>query len=230
MNIESISLTFPKIYNEKLEKLIIDNSYEKTYKKGAILTLPGDALNYVYYIKNGKTKHYMSNSEGVEKILYILNAGWMFGEMAHTLGYKTGLYSMAETDITLYIISSKNVDKLLNESVLFQNAVRKCLAQKIITLRYEIENLTFNSVKDRIKRLFVMLVNTEEVHDGKWYGVNIEHTQYEIGVLIGGARVTVSRTINELCNEGFIRIVNRKPQLNCKAYHEYIKEVNIINY
>lgn len=229
MNFKNISLTFPKIHNEELEKLIAKYSCKKKYKKGTVLKLPGDTLNCVFYIKEGKTRHYMENNEGIEKLLYILNTGWLFGEMSHTLGYKTGLYTMAETDTVLYIISSENVDKLLNESILFQNAVRKCLAQKLVILRHEIENLTFNSIKDRIKRLFVMLVNTEKIYDDNWYGVNIEYTQYQIGVLIGGARVSVSRTINELCKEGFIRIVNRKPQINCKAYLKYTEEMNIIN-
>ncbi|QUH29239.1 Crp/Fnr family transcriptional regulator [Vallitalea guaymasensis] len=229
MDIKNISLVFPEIYDKALETLIRQHSYEKFYKKNAILTHPGDNLNYIYYIKRGKTKHYMSNDEGLEKTLYILNSGWLFGEMAHALGYKTGVFSIAATDLTLYIIHSKTVDKLLNESLLFQNAIIHCLSHKISTLRYEIENLTFNSVKDRIKRLFFMFVNTEHILDGEWYELNFNYTHHEIGVLIGSARVTVSKTINILYNEGFIRIVNRKYQMHVKVYRDYFKKMQTNN-
>ena len=47
--------------------------------------------------------------------------------------------------------------------------------------------------------------------------------QYELSTIVGGARVTVSKLINELCDEGFIRILNRNIQISVKEYYKFIK-------
>ena len=51
--------------------------------------MPGDDFNGVFYIKSGRTRHYMANDDGLEKVLYTLTDGWLFGEMAFYLGRKT---------------------------------------------------------------------------------------------------------------------------------------------
>ena len=50
--------------------------------------------------------------------------------------------------------------------------------------------------------------------DGGWYKLKVHYTQYELSTIIGGARVTISKLINELCDEGFIRMLNRNVQVN----------------
>ena len=54
------------------------------------------------------------------------------------------------------------------------------------------------------------------------------YTQYEISTIIGSARVTTSKLINELCNDGFIRILNRKIQVSKSAYEEIADEKNLL--
>ena len=44
-----------------------------------------------------------------------------------------------------------------------------------------------------------------------------------MGEIVGGARVTISRQLTELCNEGFLRIINRRAQVSAEAYQEYAR-------
>lgn len=41
-------------------------------------------------------------------------------------------------------------------------------------------------------------------------------------------RVTVSKLLSELCNDNFIRVLNRKIQVNAKQYDEYISNMKIL--
>lgn len=41
---------------------------------------------------------------------------------------------------------------------------------------------------------------------------------------MGGARVTITKLINELCAEGFIRVLNRKTQINIEQYKQEIEK------
>ena len=60
--------------------------------------------------------------------------------------------------------------------------------------------------------------------DGGWYDLKLNYTQYEISTIVGGARVTISKLINELCAEGFIRVLNRKTQISVAQYEEEIRK------
>lgn len=92
----------------------------------------------------------------------------------------------------------------------------------MLILRYEVANLAFNSCKNRLKRLLCSAADVEHPVENKWYNLQIHYTHSELGEIVGGARVTISRQLSELCNEGFIRMVNRKIQLNIQQYNQYM--------
>ena len=71
-------------------------------------------------------------------------------------------------------------------------------------------------------RTICMCTDYSELIDGKWYGLKIQYTHYELGILIGSVRVTVSRLINKLCNDGILRLVNHRIQISSDAYQAYI--------
>lgn len=223
MGLENSYLTLPHQHSEELELLIERNAVKVSYPAKTIFSAPGNDFGGVLYIKSGRTKHYMANEDGLEKVLYTLTPGWLFGEMGFYLGKKTGLYSQAEIDTVLYKIPPEKCKKLIDESPQFRDAFIRCLAQKLLITRYEIENLTFNSCKDRIVRLLCSAVDKEDLTDPGWYSLKVKYTHYELGVIVGAARVTISKLMNELMNEGFIRSINRRVQVDAAKYEEYME-------
>ena len=111
----------------------------------------------------------------------------------------------------------------MRENELFRDTLLRCFAHKMLILRYEIGNLAFNSCKNRLKRLFCAAVERENMTDPGWYNLRIHYTHSELGEIVGGARVTISRQLTELCNEGFIRIINRRIQVSAEQYHKYMQ-------
>lgn len=217
------NLTFQSIFDDQMDKLICKNSIKNEYPSKHTFLMPGDKMNYIYYLKQGQTKHYMINSDGAEKILYKLTPGWFYGETAFFLDNPTGLYSQTETDSVLYKIKGELCRKLFEENKLFAESILKCCCSKLLILRYEVESLTFNSCKDRIKRFYCASVDKNSINDGSWYNIKVQSTHYEIGIIIGAARVTVSKLINELCEEGFIRVINRNVEVNIRKYEKYVR-------
>ncbi len=228
MNYITGSLNFSVRYDEELENIIKANSTIITLEPKQKLSEPGDMLDYIYYIKEGRTRHIITNLDGDEKILYTLSSGCFFGEASNELDKHTGLYSATETKTILYKIPRHIYHNLIDENKKFRDAILYSYANKVLLLRYEIENLSFNSCKDRLKRLFCSAVDPSQLIDGQWYNLKICYTQYEIGTIVGGARVTISKLINELYNENFMRIVNRKRQVNKNEYDNYIKHNKFI--
>lgn len=224
MDFERSNLTFKSQYDKAIEDLITRNSISVDFPRKKVFLVAGDSIDYLFYVQKGVTKHYMVNACGLEKVLYKLSPGWLFGETAYTLNKPTGLYSQAETDVTLRKIPWAAFSRLVATNQEFARYVMVCNCSKLLILRYEIENLTFNSVKDRIKRFYAASVNRASVVDHDWYDVKIHTTQSELGVIVGAARVTVNKHITELCDEKFIRIVNRSVQVNAASYDRYMEE------
>jgi len=225
MGVNKRNLTFSANENPALEKVIKENSSRVAIPKNKIFIYQGEKLNYLYFIKEGKTRHYMADPNGAEKILYVLTKGWFFGEASLVLDYpETSLYSKAETDTVLYQLDRKKAKDLLDNNKIFREGVLKSFAYKTMILRYEIENILFNPVKDRIKTFLCLNLNSEKLDKLEWIDIDSEYTHYEIGVLVGCTRVTVTKIMQELMKEGFIRVINNKMQINREKYFEFINQ------
>ena len=212
------SYTFPLKKDPSLEGLLRQHSKEHSLPAKTKFLEYGDTLDGVYYVCEGRTKHYILGEDGAEKILYTLSAGWFFGETPLALHEPTGLISETMESSVLWKIPYATYDKLFDESRLFRTAIMNCMSRKLLILRHEIENLVFNPCKQRIMQLLCSTVNIDSLQEGNWYDLFTHYTQYEISTIVGSARVTTSKLINELCNSGYIRILNRKIQVNKAAY------------
>lgn len=224
------SLTKPNATQQELEKLIQERSTVLTYPAKKVFLEPGMVLNGVYYIASGRTCHYMMSLDGMEKILYTLAAGWFYGETPCSLQEPTGLYSKTEVRTTLYKIPLREYNYLMDTNKLFRETILCSYSKKMMIMRHEIENLTFNSCKDRLKRLFCSAADTSKLIEGAWYGMNVSYTQYELSTIVGGARVTVNKLISELCAEGFIRMLNHRLQINAKEYERFEQQIEYCRY
>lgn len=224
MQLDKSSFTRPSVRSKELEELIRNHSTSVTYPAKRVFLEPGMEPQGVYYIADGRTRHYMIGADGTEKILYTLTAGWFYGETPCSLREPTGLFSKTEVKTQIYIIPRDTYQELLDRNKMFRDAILESYASKMLIMRHEIENLTFNSCKDRLKRLFCSTADTDYLIEGCWYGMKVQYTQYELSTIVGGARVTISKLINELCEESFIRILNRNTQIHAEAYRKFIEK------
>jgi CRP/FNR family cyclic AMP-dependent transcriptional regulator len=224
MDINVFNLQFKERIDLELEDLLS--------QKAEILTIPSkttflyqyEDFNSLYFIRKGRTCHYMLDERGVQKILYTLNRGWFFGEIAAILNiHYTSLFSFAEEDTIIYKLNSIQFKELMDSSKVFRDSLMSCICYKLISLRYEIENLVFNSTRDRLIRYLCMNVDETDVEDGNWLNQRHRKTHYEIGIVIGTTRVSVSRLIRDLRDEGIIRIVNNAIQVNKDFYEKTVE-------
>lgn len=222
MNIKKISFPFPDILDKEVERILEPVATKLTIPARTIILRPNEALTGMYYIHSGVTRHYTSSVDGIEKIIYVLSRGWFFGEPSKFMHAKTGLYCSAETDLELWLIPHDMVEQLFNQSPLIRDTMFGCLTYKVLFLRHETESLCFNSCEERLMRTICMCTDPSKLIDGKWYGLKIQYTHYELGILIGSVRVTVSRLLNKLCNDGVLRLVNHKIQVSSEVYKECV--------
>lgn len=102
---------------------------------------------------------------------------------------------------------------LADTNEVFRSTILQCLTFKTLILRNEIENISFYSVKERIKRLFLAAAE-EKPTEGHWHSLKIAYTHAMLGSIVGASRVTISKVFNELRLEGFLRTVNNRIQIH----------------
>ena len=214
----AFNLTSPAQPNPELEQLLRRHAALQTVPAKKVILEAETVPIGVYYILSGRTRQYMLGADGSEKILLVLTAGWFFGDTAALLNAPLHLYVMAEEKTELLFIPTEIFTRLLGESPLFNRAIMSSQARKNLMMCREIESQVFFSGKERLLHLFYYSADTAFAFDGKWYSLKHNYTQQELGTILGVSRVTISKFINEFCNDGVIRIVNRRMQINIDHY------------
>lgn len=218
------SLTSPVRSNPELEHVL--------RKQGSLLTFPSKKLiieaetdtKGVYYIISGRTRHYMLGANGSEKILFVLTAGWFFGDNAAILDVPQHFYVMTEDVTELLFIPLENFRALLHKSPAFNEAILLSQAYKSMMMCREIESQVFFSSRERLLQLFYFSTDASIAHDEKWYALSHNYTQQELGTILGVSRVSISKFVNEFCNAGIIRIVNRRMQMSIHHYNRLSRQ------
>ena len=196
------------------------------YQPREVIANLQEDFTHIYFIKSGRTSHVISD-ENNEKLLYQLTPGWIFGSMCPG--------SLPEDNITVYAqertvvcrVPHKDYLSLLMSDPEFSSYCLTLLGRLHSYLASEIGNLSFNSCKTRLMRIYCAQVDERKLSDdGKWYCLDGKLTHSELATTVGSARVTISKLINELCDDGFLRLINRRAQVNISAYHRFLSKMN----
>jgi CRP/FNR family cyclic AMP-dependent transcriptional regulator len=203
-------------YTKELEDIILREGIKEVIPKGKIIFYPDDIVENLYFLQNGNVLLGLWGKGGEEKIIEILGEKNFFGTASVIASMPDRIFATAKTEVTVYKFSRKKCFELVDSSPIFRKVLINYIAAVIIKMSTSLEDISFNDAKDRVYNLLWTTSNQDDAIDGDWYGIKYKYTQTEIGNIIGATRSTVSRLIGELCNEGYLRIVNNTMQISIK--------------
>ncbi|WP_246628002.1 Crp/Fnr family transcriptional regulator [Paenibacillus oenotherae] len=182
---------------------------EKTYRKGAIIFLQGDAGDEIFFIRSGAINIY--TFEGMKKVVFAyLREGDYFGEMALI---KPGLVrsATAEAMATTKVLTLRRTD--------FENLIEANPRLAIHLLDYTMERLrqanqqvydmTFLNVRTRIVKKLATVSNSPGSKQRSEAPVEWKVTHQQLAEMVGAVRETVSKVLLELQEEGLIETRNK---------------------
>ncbi len=211
-----VLVDFPSCANLEVNELIARYAKRRELPGKKIFVNPGDIIDSIYYIHTGRTRHYMINNDGVEKISYILNNGWFLREgvfVRHTPNMLAERFSITEIPTVLYVIDRKCYDKLLQYPE-FSNELLHSSTTKNDLLRRELESIVFDTAKDRLLKLFAASIKPTLIIDDHWHELKISYSHQEIAAILGVNRVTISRLIATALKDGDLRTLNSRIQIH----------------
>src|SRR6266704_2260142 len=173
----------------------------KPYPKNSTVIAAGDPTDAMYIVVSGRLKVVMSDKEGQEVILAILNQGEYFGEM--------GLIAQAPRSATvttiepceLLTITRADFTKCLQGNFDLTMNVIRGLVKRLREADKKIGSLALMDVYGRVARL---LLEMAETIDGQKVVTKLPKQQ--IAKMVGATREMVTRVMKEMEASGHIEV------------------------
>jgi len=173
----------------------------RNFAKHAVLVNQGDRTDALYVLLSGRVKAYVSDENGREVIVNVIEAGDYFGEMVLDGGPRSASVMSLEP-CRCFVIPRENVEAMLVSSPAFARHLIDKLIGTGRRLTAQVFELALKDVYSRFSRF----VNENAVEDGGARVVPERLTQTDIAARIGGSREMVSRIVRDLCAGGYISI------------------------
>ena len=181
--------------------LLTEVLLRKPYPKNSTVVAAGDPADALYIVISGRLKVIMSDKEGKEVILAILNQGDFFGEM--------GLIDQAPRSATVVAIDScelltmtrADFTKCLQKNFDLTMNVILGLVKRLREADRKIGSLALMDVCGRVARL---LMEMAETVDGQKVVTKLPKQQ--IAKMVGATREMVTRVMKEMETGGHIEV------------------------
>ena len=204
---------FSSLDNEELfqvgGKIIV-----KQFKKNHTILFKGDTNNYIYIIFDGEVKVSQSTEDGKEVILFIHQAGEIFGETSLVDRGNSPALIAATKDTFCAIISMKDLYSIMfNYNDILERLIH-ILSSRLCQSWELIQMLNSNNAPQRVKTLLMMLAKRYGKNAREETILNIRLTHQSIANMTGLTRETVTRVIDVWQRNGDISTKNKLIQLN----------------
>ncbi len=200
---------FSRLDDKELQ-LVCEKAQEKIYDRGQIIFFEEDPPKLLYLLASGRVKLSMMSPEGQEKVLTILQAGDLFGEISLFDNNPHPLTAEVQEDCQLFIIPWADLEKIILERPTMALKIIEALAKKTRLLTSQVRELVFQDAGGRLAALLDRFSEEFGQQSDQGYVIELVLTHQEIANLLGTSRVTVTKLLNEFSQKGIIEIIDRK--------------------
>ena len=176
------------------------------FKKGSVIIKEGQYIQHLYYLRIGEIKTTVTSAEGLEKTIWYIQEGCVFGETP-LFNDKPCVYVFsAILDCEVYLFSRETViQEIIPKHPEVVLLILSVLTRKVHVLSTQVEDLTFRQPMARVSRHIYLLAyqNGKQVREGS--PIPIKITQQDLANMIGVHRVTVNNVLRKLEDEGVLQ-------------------------
>ena len=182
-----------------------DLTREKTYPKGSVIVFEDDPGDSLFVVRGGRVRVVLVAEDGREVILGVLGVGEYFGELSLIDDQPRSAHVIAMEDATLLVLRREDFRKRVEQSPSVAWALLIELSRRLRVADGKIGGLVLLDVPGRIARL---LLDFGEGAPGKIIDKPLTHQT--IANMIGASRETVSRTMREFQDLGWVKVERRR--------------------
>lgn len=182
---------------------------KRKYSKGKVIFTEGEAATGLYVLHAGRVKIYKLSSEGKEQILHIFGPGEPFGEVAVFVGGQFPAYAEAVKDSEALFFPRKKIVELITKDPSLAMNMLAMLSKRLKYFTQLVENLSLKEVPQRLAAYLLVLANMKDKYDT----VELDIAKGQLASLLGTIPETLSRILNKMSSQGYIKVEGRQIKL-----------------
>lgn len=203
---------YEKVFDENIQsqmkefflELAMNGRKKKLNKKEQVIFDPKLEFGVVIEGKVGET---FISKQGDQKEMFYLTKGEVFGELNFLEEYPLDTMVYAIEESTIAIVNGRDLIRKFEEDWKNFRYVYHSLFRKYQIAKFQMLNLVFaDSLTNVCDTLVRIAISTKDFEDGKPV---IKFTHQHLSDLIGCNRITVTKALNYLKEQGIINTVNK---------------------
>jgi CRP/FNR family transcriptional regulator len=187
-------------------------SNSETIERGKTIFFPGDPAERVYLLRRGAVRLSRVYESGEEITVALLRENSLFGVLSLLTGQRSDRFyhAIAFTRVELLMAPATSVRRAIEQDASVGLLLLQGLSSRILQTETMIETLTHRDMSSRLVSFLLVLCRDFGVpsHDGITIDLRLSHQA--IAEAIGSTRVTITRLLGDLRNEGLVQIDRKK--------------------
>jgi len=197
----------------------------RAVERGGIVYAPGDRVDAVYAVFDGRIKIVRADAAGHETIVGIRAPGDVFGELSWLNDRRTRVTSAVAIEGGAYLrIDLLDFERLCRTDGTLAAAFAQGIVRRLTTAEGELAELAGKSVPGRLVDLLGRLAAEHgiEESDGS-VRIGLPLTQGDLADLIGTSRETLTKELSVLAEVGLVRVAPRSVSLVRPAAFPFVR-------
>lgn len=190
--------------------LLRRNLVTQRYRKGEILFREGTHPAGIHYLMKGKVKKYTTDKDGREQIIYICQTGELLGYHALISQEMYMDSAAALEDAVVSFIPREDFLMALQTSATLSNRLLKCISHEYGVLTKSISILAHKTVRERLALSLLILRDKYKRDTERGRNVELNLTREDLAKMVGTARETLVRLLQDFKHEGLVKINGRR--------------------
>ncbi|NEQ35395.1 MAG: global nitrogen regulator NtcA [Okeania sp. SIO3I5] len=184
----------------------------ESFERGKTIFFPGDPAERVYVLIKGAVKLSRVYEAGDEITVALLRENSVFGVLSLITGHKSDRFyhAVAFTPVELISVPIDQVEKALREDPELSVVLLRGLSSRILQTEMMIETLAHRDMGSRLVSFLLILCRDFGVPSKDGITIDLKLSHQAIAEAIGSTRVTVTRLLGDLRQDGMISIHKKK--------------------
>lgn len=185
----------------------------RSFRKGEFLYRQDEVDTSFFFILQGRVQVSMLREDGAEFVLEVMGQWALCGEGAAFDGLPRFSSAVALEPVEAVAFDARGMESLFRETPELATALLRIAGMKQRVIGVRAQYLATQKPEKRIAELLTRLADLygQDAGDGVVIGISLTHEQ--IAAMTGASRVTVTRTLTRLKDEGVIAVRGRQTRI-----------------
>jgi len=181
-------------------------------ERGKTIFFPGDPAERVYLLKRGAVRLSRVYETGEEITVALLRENSLFGVLSLLTGQKSDRFyhAIAFTRVDLISAPATSVRQAIEKDARVGLLLLQGLSSRILQTETMIETLTHRDMSSRLVSFLLVLCRDFGMPGTRGITIDLKLSHQAIAEAIGSTRVTITRLLGDLRNDGLVEIDRKR--------------------